>query len=162
MHPSERNQLARIRHAGDQDIHSLTRLINAAFVVERPFIEGDRVDNRATGEYMATGKFLIVEDAAGIAGCVFCELREKRGYLGLLAVYPERQRTGLGRRLMDAAEDYFRSASCEAIDLRVVSAREELPAFYRRFGYEVKGLEPVLPQVPARVPLHFIHLSKSL
>ena len=63
---------------------------------------------------------------------------------------------------MQAAEDYFRRAACEAVDLRVVSAREELPAFYRRFGYEEKGLEPVLPQVPAKVPLHFIHMSKAL
>jgi GNAT superfamily N-acetyltransferase len=96
------------------------------------------------------------------AGCVFCEVRERRGYLGLLAVYPERQGNGMGRKLMQAAEEYFRGAGCNAVDLRVVSAREELPAFYERFGYEIKGTEPVLPQVPAKVPLHFIHMSKTL
>jgi ribosomal protein S18 acetylase RimI-like enzyme len=157
-----RKENLRIRHASAEDIPALTRVINAAFVVERPFIEGDRVDDQATAEYMQKGKFLIAEDAAGPLGCVFCEVREKRGYLGLLAVYPERQGAGLGRRLMDAAEEYFRSAGCEAVDLRVVSAREELPAFYRRFGYEEKGREAVLPQVPAKVPLQFIHMSKML
>lgn len=162
MQPSEKKVGVKIRHAVADDIPALTRVINAAFVVERPFIDGERVNDQATGEYMAKGQFLIAEDAAETAGCVFCEVREKRGYLGLLAVYPQRQRTGLGRKLMDAAEEYFRRAGCDAIELRVVSAREELPAFYRRFGYVVKGREPVLPQMPAKMPLHFIHMSKTL
>ena len=157
-----RNDEVRVRQAEGKDIPALTRVINAAFVVERPFIEGDRVDQQATSEYMAKGKFLIAEDASGTIGCVFCEVRGKRGYLGLLAVRPERQGTGLGRRLMEASEGYFRSVGGDVVDLRVVSAREEMPAFYRHFGYEEKGIEPVLPQVPAKMPLHFIHMSKTL
>jgi predicted N-acetyltransferase YhbS len=162
MQPFEKNEELIIRQAAAEDIPALTRVINAAFAVERPFIEGDRVDHQATSEYMAKGTFLIAEDAVETAGCVFCEVRERRGYLGLLAVYPERQGNGMGRKLMQAAEEYFRGAGCNAVDLRVVSAREELPAFYERFGYEIKGTEPVLPQVPAKVPLHFIHMSKTL
>jgi GNAT superfamily N-acetyltransferase len=162
MQPSHKKVKARIRHAAAEDIPDLTRVINAAFVVERPFIEGDRVNEQATSDYMAKGKFLIAEDGTETSGCVFCEVRGKSGYLGLLAVHPERQGTGLGRKLMDAAEEYFRSVGCNAVDLRVVSVREELPAFYQRFGYEIKGTEPVLPLVPAKVPLHFIHMSKTL
>jgi predicted N-acetyltransferase YhbS len=162
MQPFEKNEELIIRQAAAEDIPALTRVINAAFAVERPFIEGDRVDHQATSEYMAKGTFLIAEDAVETAGCVFCEVRERRGYLGLLAVYPERQGNGMGRKLMQAAEEYFRGAGCNAVDLRVVSAREELPAFYKRFGYEIRGTEPVLPQVPAKVPLHFIHMSKTL
>jgi predicted N-acetyltransferase YhbS len=162
MQPSEKKSEVILRRATAADIPALTRVINSAFVVERPFIEGDRVNDKATADYMAKGTFLIAEDATGTAGCVFCEARETRGYLGLLAVYPEKQGSGLGRKLMDAAEDYFRGAGCEAIDLRVVSAREGLPAFYQRFGYEMQGIEPVLPQVPAKVAMHFIRMSKTL
>jgi GNAT superfamily N-acetyltransferase len=158
----EKTREIKVRRAGAADIPALTRVINAAFIVERPFIEGDRVNDKATSDYMAKGTFLIAEDAAGVAGCVFCEVREARGYLGLLTVYPERQGSGLGRKLMEAAEDYFRDESCEAIDLRVVSAREGLPAFYQRFGYEEQGLEPVLPQVPTKVAMHFIRMTKVL
>lgn len=153
----------RVRVAGAGDVAALTRLINEAFAVERRFIEGDRVDEIGTCEYMAKGKFLIAEDAAGLAACVYCELRGEHGYLGLLGVEPGRQGTGLGRRMMEAAEEYFRGAGCKAVELRVVNVREELPGFYRRMGYSETGnIEYPLPQVPVKVPLHFVQMTKML
>jgi GNAT superfamily N-acetyltransferase len=159
---SPQKKSLRIRQAHAGDVAALTRVINAAFVVEGPIIEGNRIDDRGTGEFMEKGKFLIAEDPAGIAGCVYCELRGPRGYLGLLAVCPERQGTGLGRELMAAAEEYFRAAGCRAIDLRTVSLRTALPEFYQRFGYVETGTEPLHPQVPAKVPFHFIKMTKTL
>jgi GNAT superfamily N-acetyltransferase len=143
-------------------VESLARLINAAFRVEQPFIEGDRINPDGVRAYMEKGKFLLAEDSAGLAGCVYVELRGDRGYLGLLGVDPPRQGTGLGRKLMDAAENYFREASCRAIDLRIVSARTPLPAFYRHLGYIETGTAPFPPGAPAKVPCHFILMSKSL
>ena len=107
-------------------------------------------------------KFLLAEDSAGLAGCVYVELRANRGYLGLLGVDPSRQGTGLGRKLMDAAENYFREAGCIAIDLRVISARTPLPAFYRHLGYSETGTAPFAPDVPVKVPCHYILMSKIL
>lgn len=140
----------------------LARLINAAFLVEQPFIEGDRINPDGVRAYMEKGKFLLAEDSAGLAGCVYVELRGDRGYLGLLGVDPRRQGTGLGRTLMDAAENYFREAGCRAIDLRIVSARIPLPAFYRHLGYVETGTAPFSPNVPAKVPCHYILMSKLL
>jgi GNAT superfamily N-acetyltransferase len=153
----------KIRQAEARDVAALTRLINAAFAVERPFIEGNRVDEIGAGDYMVKGKFLIAEDAAGMAACVYCELRGERGYLGLLGVEPRVQGTGLGRRMMQAAEDYFREAGCKEVELRVVNLREELPAFYRHLGYRETGIIEHPPvQVPAKVPLHFVQMLKML
>jgi predicted N-acetyltransferase YhbS len=152
----------RIRQARAEEVEALTRVINAAFVVERPFIEGDRIDDCGTREFMEKGIFLIAEDSAGTAGCVYCELRGERGYLGLLAVYPQRQGRGLGRELMRAAEEYFLGAGCRAIDLRIVSARSGLPEFYGKCGYEETGTTESLAQVPAKIPFHFINLTKTL
>lgn len=140
----------------------LARLINAAFLVEQPFIEGDRINPDGVRVYMEKGKFLLAEDSAGLAGCVYVELRGDRGYLGLLGVDPPRQGAGLARRLMDAAENYFREAGCRAIDLRIVSARTPLPAFYRHLGYVETGTAPYSPDVPAKVPFHYILMSKLL
>jgi GNAT superfamily N-acetyltransferase len=140
----------------------LARLINAAFRVEQPFIEGDRINPDGVGAYMERGKFLLAEDSAGLAGCVYVELRGDRGYVGLLGVDPPRQGTGLGRKLMDAAENYFREAGCRAVDLRIVSARTPLPAFYRHLGYVETGAAPFPADAPAKVPCHFILMSKSL
>ena len=153
---------ARIRPAQSADVEALARLINMAFLVELPFIEGERINAYGVREYMKKGKFLLAEDCVGLAGCVYVEVRGDRGYLGLLGVEPRCQGTGLGRKLMDAAEDYFRTARCVAIDLRIVSARTPLPAFYRHLGYVETGTAPLPADAPARVPCHFILMSKML
>ena len=152
----------RIRLGQGNDAEMLARLINTAFRVEQPFIEGDRTNPDGVRAYMEKGKFLLAEDSAGLAGCVYVELRGDRGYLGLLCVDPPRQGTGLGRKLMEAAENFFREAGCRAIDLRIVSARTPLPAFYRYLGYLETGTAPFAPDVPVKVPCHYILMSKSL
>lgn len=152
----------RIRLAVQADTEALARLINTAFRVEQPFIEGDRTNPEGVRTYMAKGKFLLAEDGAGLVGCVYVELHSDRGYLGLLGVDPSRQSTGLGRKLMSAAEKFFRDAGCHAVDLRVVSARAELPSFYRHLGYTETGTAPLAPEVPAKVPCHYILMSKTL
>jgi GNAT superfamily N-acetyltransferase len=151
-----------IRPASDTDVEPLAVLINIAFRVELPFIEGDRTNPAGVREYMKKGKFLLAEDSAGLTGCVYVELRGDRGYLGLLGVQPHRQGTGLGRKLMDVAEDYFRDAGCVAVDLRIVSARAPLPAFYRHLGYVETGTAPFPLDVPAKVACHYILMSKSI
>ena len=151
-----------IRMAGAADVEPLARLINAAFEVEQPFIEGERIDRVGVREYMEKGKFFVAEDVAGVTGCVYVEVRGERGYLGLLGVAPARQGTGLGRKLMDAAENYFRTAGCRAIDLRIISPRTPLSAFYEYMGYKQTGTAPFAPDVPVRVPCHYILMSKEL
>ena len=162
MNPIPAPANTRIRTAAQSDIDTLARLINAAFRVEQPFIEGDRTNPNGVRAYMEKGKFLLAEDATGLAGCVYVELRGDRGYLGLLGVDPSHQGTGLGRKLMDAAENFFRRAGCVAVDLRVVSARAPLPSFYRHLGYLETGTAPFAPDVPAKVPCHYILMSKTL
>lgn len=153
---------ARIRIASADDVEPLVQLINAAFVVEQPFIEGERIDPAGVRGCMERGKFLVAEDAVGLVGCVYVELRGERGYLGLLAVAPERQGAGLGRKLMAAAENHFRAAGCQAIDLRIISPRTPLPTFYEHMGYMLTGTAPFAPDVQVRVPCNYILMSKHL
>jgi GNAT superfamily N-acetyltransferase len=152
----------RIRHAVTADVEPLAELINSAFRVELPFIDGDRINPDGVRGYMKKGIFLLAEDSAGRAGCVYVELRGNHGYLGLLGVQPHRQGTGLGRKLMGAAENYFREARCVAIDLRIISARAPLPAFYRHLGYLETGTAAIPPDIHMKVPCHYIEMSKSL
>ncbi|HKW56256.1 MAG TPA: GNAT family N-acetyltransferase [Candidatus Acidoferrum sp.] len=156
------NASVRLRTANAGDIALLTRLINAAFVVERFVFDGNRVDDRGVASYLQSGKFLVAENDCGLAGCVYVEIRGDRGYVGLLSVDPQQQGTGLGRSLMDAAESYFHAAGCRAVDLRVISQRTPLPGFYRHLGYAETGTSPFAEGAHAKVPGHYIHMSKSL
>ena len=79
-------------------------------------------------------------DTAGLAGCVYVELRGERGYFGLLAVEPSRQRRGLGGRLAQEAEEYARAAGCLVMDIMTVNVRTELPPIYRKMGYVETGM----------------------
>ena len=151
-----------IRVASHADVQALTGLINAAFVVERVVFDGDRVDGNEICSYMQKGTFLVAEENSDLVGCVYLELREDRGYLGLLSVDPPRQGSGLGRQLVIAAEDFACKAGAHRMDLRVISARAELLPFYRKVGYEETGTAPFAPGLKTKIPSHYILMSKPL
>lgn len=151
-----------IRTGESTDVDILVSLINIAFVVEQIAIEGDRVDADKVRAYMNRGRFLLLEDAASVLGCVYAELRGEHGYVGLLSVEPTLQRRGLGRRLMAAAEQYVRDAGCASVALRIISARPELLRFYAKLGFAETGISPMPVDAPLKMACHFIHLSKPL
>src|SRR6266481_1347377 len=160
--PTSRVNPLRFRSAVLADVEALARLINAAFRVEQPFIEGDRINPEGVRAYMKKGEILLAEDSSGLVGCVYVEVRGDRGYLGLLGVEPKRQGAGLGRKLMEAAENFFSEAGCRAIELRIVSARTPLPAFYRYLGYVETGTAPFPAEVRTKIPCQYILMSKGI
>lgn len=148
--------------ASRDDVPDLVRVINAAYEVEKFFVSGDRTDAEVIRHLMTKGIFLVERDGAGsVAGCVYVERRGSRGYFGMLAVDPSRQGTGLGRRLIEAAEQHVRDGGATAMDIRVVNLRTELPPFYRRLGYVESGTEEA-SDPRALQPFHFIVMSKPL
>ncbi len=154
----------RLRMAIAADQPRLIELINAAFAVET-FIEGTRTDEERLTATMAKGNILLAEDSDGhLLASVYMERRGDRGYLGMLAVNPVRQGEGLGRRLVEAAEDRFREQGCEAVDITVLSQRPELLPLYRRFGYVETGTEEFRSSQPLRpgIECHCIVMSKQL
>lgn len=150
------------RIAFADDAPTLTRLINAAYVVERFFKAGDRIAADGVLALQGKGTFLLLEHQGMPVGSVYVELRGDRGYIGLLAVDPGRQGSGLGRALMNAAEDYCLRNGARNADLRVVNLREELPPFYRHIGYVECGIEPFSEPAEATRPCHFVLMTKSL
>ena len=144
------------------DAEAVAALVNAAFKVERFFIDGDRISPEKVREMMRRGKFMLAEDGDAMIACVYVELRGQRGYFGLLAVDSARQRTGVGRMMVEEAESYARAAGCEFMDLLIVNLRAELPPFYRRLGYVETGTEPFATDANPSQPCHFIKMSKPL
>jgi N-acetylglutamate synthase-like GNAT family acetyltransferase len=150
----------RIRAAQGRDVEAVANLVNPAFRPERFFTDEDRTNLDKVRALLETGKFLLLEDSGSLVGCVYLELRGERGYFGLLAVEPSRQRSGMGSRLIEAAEDYRRAAGCRLMDLTVVNLRTELPAMYRRLGYRENGIEPF--PVESKLPCHLVRMTKPL
>lgn len=154
----------RVRIAAPSDAEALTRLINAAFVVESMAFDGDRVDLEGVHALMGKGTFLVTEEADDkpLPGCVYLEPRGERCYLGLLSVAPSLQGKGLGRRLVAAAEVHALSLGCRVMDLRVISPRAQLVPFYRHLHYLEAGTAPFPTEVPVKVPCHYILMTKAL
>jgi GNAT superfamily N-acetyltransferase len=150
------------RPAQLEDAENIARLVNAAFRPERFFIDADRTNPEKIRALMPKGKFLLTEDAGALVGCVYVELRDERGYFGLLAVDPGLQRSGLGSRLVAAAEEYCRAAGCCFMDLTIVNLRSELPVFYHRLGYVEIGTLPFPPDQRPNQPCHLVRMSKPL
>jgi GNAT superfamily N-acetyltransferase len=150
------------RIAAASDLPTLERLINAAYVVERFFKVGDRIDADGLRALQAKGTFLVLETDGHPVGSVYVELRGDRGYIGLLAVDPARQGAGFGRVLMTAAETYCRDHGALHADLSVVNLRAELPPFYRHLGYTDCGTEPFTDVEQATQPCHFMLMTKPL
>jgi GNAT superfamily N-acetyltransferase len=138
-------------------------VINLAYrTAESFFIKRDRITPEILRAMLEKGNFLLAEDAAGLVGCVYVELRGERAYFGLLAVDPARQHRGLARRLIDETESHARAAGCRVMDLRIVSLREALPPFYRRLGYVETGAASFPEETKSKLPCHFILMSKPL
>jgi ribosomal protein S18 acetylase RimI-like enzyme len=154
----------RTRLATAADIPRMVELINAAYSIEE-FLEGTRTDLEGLTAALEKGSILVLEEDGGsLLGSIYAELRGTRGYLGMLAVDPERQGQGLARRLMESAEAHFRGLGCQAIDILVLSLRPELLPLYRRFGFVETGTEEFSYPRSFRtgVQCHCIAMSKQL
>lgn len=151
------------RRATESDAEALVGVINRAFAVELKFFSTERIDLTKTIEHLQKGEILIAEDDEGIAGCVYVELiGENRCYFGLLSVEPHSQGRGLGRKLIEEAEDFARKNECSAMEIRVLDVRTELLPLYEKLGYAVTRTEQAPPNPSALVPYHFIIMEKSL
>ena len=157
------NTAAPIRLAVPADAARITAVINAAFrIAEGFFIDGNRITQAEVEQNLTKGAFIVSENGDRLRGCVYVELRGERSYLGLLSVDPSCQQGGLGSLLMNEAEKYCRERGSRAMDILIVSLREDLPGFYQKRGYVQNGTSPFPPEVETRIPCHFINMSKPL
>ena len=151
-----------LRTATADDVPRIVALLNAAFAMERDFIDKDRTSAPEIERYMTTGTFFVVDgDANTLASCMYLEQRSDRLYLGMLAVNPAEQGRGVGRQMMAAAERQAVSLGCNAIDIRIVNRRTELPPFYRALGFVDNGTEPLVEPLLTK-PAHFIRMTKEV
>jgi ribosomal protein S18 acetylase RimI-like enzyme len=149
---------ASVRCATPADAVALADLINRAYEVEASFVDGERTNAAEVAGMLATGTFVVLEQQRGLAAAVYVE---PRGYFGMLAVRPELQGLGLGRRLVGIAEAMCEAAGCRSVHLRVINVREELGHWYRSLGYREVGTSPYVSRAVKR-PVHFVDMAKVI
>jgi ribosomal protein S18 acetylase RimI-like enzyme len=105
---------------------------------------------------------LTGRDGTTLIGCVAVTVKDAPlAYLGMLCVAPDLQSAGLGRRLLDAAEDHAHSRGIAAMEMTVIDGRDSLIAWYERRGYQRTSETRPFP-VLRDPPVTFVVLEKPL
>ena len=80
--------------------------------------------------------FLVGLSGGRIIATVMAGYDGHRGWINYLAVHPDHRHTGIGRRMMDEAENRLREAGCPKINVQVRRTNADVTEFYRKIGYE--------------------------
>lgn len=79
---------------------------------------------------------LVARERAALLGSAMIGYDGHRGWVYYLAVSPTHQRSGLGRRIMDAAADWLRERGAPKIQLMVRTSNSATLDFYSALGFE--------------------------
>jgi ribosomal protein S18 acetylase RimI-like enzyme len=165
--------LSAISAASPSDAPTLKSLLEAAYRGdparrgwnhEADILDDERI---APGEIEAmladpAVTILTARDGETLTGCVAVTVKGTAlAYLGMLCVSPEMQSAGLGRRLLDAAENHARNLGIAAMEMTVIDSRDALIAWYERRGYARTGETRPFP-VLRDPPITFAVLEKPL
>jgi len=84
------------------------------------------------------GFTLVAQSDGKIVGFVVVDRdREGQGHVITIDVLPEARRSGLGSRLMAAAEERLRALGCSVVFLETAVDNAAALAFYKRHGYSI-------------------------
>lgn len=169
------------RTATEADIETLHALVESAYrgasakagwTHEADLLDGQRTDVQELSDIIAdedqTITLAFVE--GDLVGCVnVSDKGDGRGYLGMLTVDPQRQAGGLGRRLIEAAEQGAVSGfGAGVMEMTVIAQRKELIAYYERRGYVLTSETRPFPLHDPRFgeakrdDLYFVVMEKAL
>lgn len=169
------------RAATKADIETLHALVESAYrgasakagwTHEADLLDGQRTDVQELSDIIAdVDQRITLAFADGdLVGCVnVSDKGDGRGYLGMLTVDPVRQAGGLGRRLIEAAEQGAVSDFGSGVmEMTVIAQRKELIAYYERRGYVLTSETRPFPLHDPRFgdakrdDLYFVVMEKAL
>ena len=117
--------------ADEQDIVRLWRACDLVVSYNDP-----AADFRFAKEGSCSDVLVGEDDAGRIVGAVMVGHDGHRGWLYYVASDPRSRRRGLGRRMVQAAEEWLRQRGVVKAQLLVRETNTEVVAFYERLGFE--------------------------
>lgn len=161
------------------DSTAIINLLNSAYrgetskqgwTTEAHLIAGEsRTDDAGLQQVMQQAGSVILKytDAAQqVIGCVNLQQHGNKIYLGMFSVSPLQQGGGIGKQILQAAEEHAKHLQCTAIYMSVISVRTELINWYMRHGYRDTGeRKPFIEDAVTGKhlqQLEFMSLEKSL
>ncbi|MEU5895179.1 GNAT family N-acetyltransferase [Streptomyces venezuelae] len=168
------------RAAETADVDALVSLIESAYrgdasrvgwTTEADLLEGQRTDPQGVVGVIEspTSRLLAVERDGALIACCQLEHRGDHAYFGMFAVSPALQGAGLGKVIIAEAERTARETwGVREMHMTVISARDDLIAWYERRGYRRTGKMTPFPYgderfgIPQRDDLQFELLVKDL
>lgn len=168
------------RTATAADVPALVALIESAYrgdasragwTTEADILEGQRTDEEGVLAVIEgrDSRLLAVEADGALVACCQLEHRGEHAYFGMFAVRPTLQGAGLGKVIIAEAERLAREDwGVAEMHMTVISAREDLIAWYVRRGYARTGEMTPFPYgnerfgQPTRDGLQFELLTKKL
>jgi ribosomal protein S18 acetylase RimI-like enzyme len=176
-----------IAPADSADLPAVVELVNSAYrgvgskagwTTEADYIDGQRTSLADLTEDLRgdpTPTLLLLRETPGgeILACALVEPHVEPGaggygYIGMVTVKPGLQAGGLGRTMLQAAEDNARALGADRARMTVVHLRDSLIAWYERRGYRQTGERLPFPYddprfgLPRVLGLEFVVLEKPL
>ena len=165
--------------AANEDIAQMEKLVNSAYrgdssrkgwTTEADLLDGIRTNKDVLSGMINRGDSIVLKcnnAKKQLVGCVYLQKKEEKLYLGMLTVAPDIQAQGIGKKLLQASEEYAQTQQCTAITISVISLRQELIKWYERRGYKATGERKPFPSNDPRFglpkqQLEFIVMEKQL
>ena len=128
--------MVRLRAATEADVPRLTELVQAAYghYVERLGGPPRPMTDDYT-EVVRSARVTVAERDGGIVGLVVLRISDEGFLVDNVAVDPSHQGEGVGRALLEHAEDAARGAGFDSIYLYTHERMSENLALYSRIGY---------------------------
>lgn len=170
----------KFRKARSDDIENIVKLVESAYrgdasrrgwTTEADLIDGQRTDkNEVTNLINAdNSEIILCESNKNLTASVYIVNKGDYAYMGMFAVSPLSQGQGIGKALLK----YIEQKVClewgsKAIEMSVITQREELISWYKKQGYELSGETRAFPYgdvrygIPKRDDLVLDVLNKKL
>ena len=167
------------RIADSKDIPELVALINGAYrpissdagwTHESDLVDGERINaSQLSGLLGREGSTVLLGLSKGeIIACVNVNEESGATYIAMLTVKSSYQNVGLGKEMLQLAEEYAENQyESSAFNLFVISERKELFDFYLRRGYKSTNITSDYPAnagvgTPKVSGLKLVLLTKEL